>query len=937
MDLKTNRLTLKLCVVIFITALGFRSFSQTENFKSQLAFIENVGQYDGRNWQDSKIEFAYAKNPFYIFFTKKGLTYRFDKIIKNPNRVKGDTTIPKRINISELVHVEWLNSNEDVEIIKEGQVESYYSFAIRTGNWKETINKSGVKGYSKVTYKNMYDNIDVVYHIDPRGGIKYNIILHPGANLSDVQLKYASTHTNTKDENISILLNNQNQIEINTSLGQIIEHIPFSFYENSNEEIKSNYKFENNILSFELEEFDATQTIIIDPWINSPTYNTSTAVWEVETDGFGNVYTIGGETPMELKKYSAAGVLQWTYTTPWDTNTVWLGTLATDNVGTSYITSGTSPEIERIDNGGTMIWHTNGSGGLSSDEFWSITFNCDKTKLLVGGTRFQNLFDPYAAIFDIDVNTGSVLSFATFAYTDLTVFGATPVEVRSITSTKNARYAYLTHNDVGTISQNLGTCPTNDPYYQVDNGHNLGYKCEDYLPETQNGGGLKAITANDLYIYTHAGDQIYQRDLNTGALINTVNLTGGNAATVPITGGIVVSNSGLDVDDCGNVYAGSGDRVVKFDQNLNVLAQTTTTFTVYDVSVNANGEVVAVGAQSDNSATNRNGRIESINLSACAQFSLVCCDANVCPVDTLCVTDPSFAFVPNTPGGTWSGTGVDATGNFDPATAGAGTHTITYTLTCGSFSFDVVVNSCATLTACLESNGDITVSGGTGPFTWENWEVVGQHCDGPVVFGVCTGTMVDDYGWATFGGTTATETPPGNGPIQVTDAVGGTVTINDVSTLTACSTTCDPTISAAGPFCQSDAAVNLTAVDAGGTWSGTGITDANLGTFDPVTAGAGTHTITYTLSGACAGSSDTETITVNATDDATFSYANSSYCTTDPNPSPDAVTTTGGTFTIDNGGTINPTTGEIDIATSGAGTFIVTYTTAGACPSSSTF
>lgn len=75
----------------------------------------------------------------------------------------------------------------------------------------------------------------------------------------------------------------------------------------------------------------------------------------------------------------------------------------------------------------------------------------------------------------------------------------------------------------------------------------------------------------------------------------------------------------------------------------------------------------------------------------------------------------------------------------------------------------------------------------------------------------------------------------------------------------------DATITAAGPFCESDASVNLTAVDGGGTWSGTGIISASNGTFDPSIAGAGSHVITYTISGSC-GDTQTETIVVNAND-----------------------------------------------------------------------
>src|SRR5690606_11506522 len=128
----------------------------------------------------------------------------------------------------------------------------------------------------------------------------------------------------------------------------------------------------------------------------------------------------------------------------------------------------------------------------------------------------------------------------------------------------------------------------------------------------------------------------------------------------------------------------------------------------------------------------------------------------------------------------------------------------------------------------------------------------------------------------------------------------------------------------------------LSAADAGGTWSGTGITDAVNGTFDPSVAGAGTHTITYTIGGSC-GATDTENITVNANDDASFNYTSASFCLTDPNPSATISGTAGGNFTISGSGVINPSTGDIDIASSGAGTYTVTYTTPRACPTSSTF
>lgn len=922
--------TRALITALFLVSTGLiaqDNYKRTDfDLSANRAFIPNVGQFNNRNWQDNEIKYAINENPFYVFFTDKGLTYRFDKIIKNPVYKNGDHTAPKRINISELVHATWVNSNPDVEIKAEGMNSNYYSYAIRTGVGKETRNINNIQGFQKITYVNLYDNIDVEYILHPEGGIKYSVILHPGADPSLVQLKYSSGHTNVQDENISYGLNENGEFEIKTSLGDLLEHSPFTFEKDSEKEVASAFKFNNDILSFELGNYDNSKTIVIDPWVVSPAYNSSTAVWEVETDGAGNVYTIGGETPMELKKYNAAGTLQWTYVTPWDTNSVWLGTMATDNAGVTYITSGTSPEIERINTGGGMVWHNNG-GGLST-EYWSITFNCDKTKLIVGGTG-GGLFSFTAEIYDIDINNGNVLAQQTVGQQGGSF---TPIEVRSISSSKNAKYIYLTHEQAGAINQNIGACPTNAPYFEVDNAHHLAYKCENYLPTTQNGGGLKALVANDNFFYTHDGDEIYQRDLGTGALITSVALPGGSANTS--LGDIVVHCSGLAVDDCGNVYAGADDRVVKFDQNLNFISQAMTSFSVYDVSVNANGEVLAVGAQQDNNSTNRNGRIESISLAACAQYALVCCDANICPQDTVCETDAPFNLFTTTGGGTFSGTGITNTtaGTFDPSTSGSGTFTITYTAACGSDDIDVVVSPCLSLTACEQANGDITVTSGTGPYTW-NTQTTTQDCSA-CTFG-CNfppGCAVNVNTWTFFANGT-TNTPP-SFPIQIVDNLGSTIVITGPGTLPACTASCDPTITAAGPFCVTDPAVNLTAVDPGGTWSGTGITEVNAGTFTPSAAGAGSHTITYSLS---CGSSDTETITVNATDDATFTYAQASYCLTDADPSPSSVTLPGGTFSIDGTGVINATTGQVDIGASGVGTYVISYLTNGPCPTTGTF
>lgn len=54
-----------------------------------------------------------------------------------------------------------------------------------------------------------------------------------------------------------------------------------------------------------------------------------------------------------------------------------------------------------------------------------------------------------------------------------------------------------------------------------------------------------------------------------------------------------------------------------------------------------------------------------------------------------------------------------------------------------------------------------------------------------------------------------------------------------------------------GPFCEDEASEDVQAADAGGQYSGNGITDPVNGTFDPATAGPGTHTIYYSNNVIC--------------------------------------------------------------------------------------
>jgi hypothetical protein len=186
------------------------------------------------------------------------------------------------------------------------------------------------------------------------------------------------------------------------------------------------------------------------------------------------------------------------------------------------------------------------------------------------------------------------------------------------------------------------------------------------------------------------------------------------------------------------------------------------------------------------------------NAAGCTAADAVLVTVNPLPVvaltlgdDAACVSETAFALSGGTPtGGTYSGTGVSA-GSFDPATAGVGSHTITYTYT--------------------DANG-------------------------------CTNTATD------------------------------VLTVNPLPVVAL--TLADDAA------CINEAAFALSGgTPTGGTYSGTGVTGVS---FDPATAGVGSHTITYTYTdgNGCVNTA-TDVITVSAAP-VVSATANASTCVGSP-------------------------------------------------------
>ena len=241
-------------------------------------------------------------------------------------------------------------------------------------------------------------------------------------------------------------------------------------------------------------------------------------------------------------------------------------------------------------------------------------------------------------------------------------------------------------------------------------------------------------------------------------------------------------------------------------------------------------------------------------------------------IGPFCTNASSISISVTPTGGTWTGTGISPAGVFTPSTALVGNNTYTYTVgasTCSAtnttaISVEQFVPSTigGTISTLCITNPVINLSTSLttstlGVGVWSGNGVTGTTFD-PSVAGAGTHTL-----------TYSTNSLPTTALCP--DASTIAVTVNSVV---------QPTITAAGPFCDSFTAQQLVATPTGGVWSagsvGTNITSSGL--LSPSSSLVGTNKVLYTLTNAPCVKKDSINVTVIHFIPATIIGALGPYC-----------------------------------------------------------
>ena len=552
----------KTTILLLLSTFNFsflNCYSQSEQqlnwsikFGENKVFIPNSGQFDDMDYQNKKtIKYGVKLNEAQIYFSSTGLTYRYDilPVLKNKERDEIKSIKPQ----IQLLHMEWLNCSTNATIIEEGRSDDYFCYDTKVAS---PINY--IHGVKYITYKNLYPGIDVKYSFHDQTGIKYALIIHPGADISVVKMSYNGYKKNALDSD--------GNLHFSLPVGDIIDHAPKTFYENG-ATVNSSFKITGNTVSFSVDpSYDHTKTLIIDPWTTNPTFPNENKAYDVETDSLGNLYVYDGKNPYQLKKYSATGSLLWTYVSGF---TGWYGDLAVNKKGEAWISEGYNaanifPNISEISPNGTLVKTTSSNSNL---EFWCLKFNSNYSKLIVSGGTIT------ARISNIRLSDDSAVGTKNYTLNS---------EVRSMTNNTNGNYYCIT----STNNELIAFDSLFNELFVDSDGYSLTYSSTLYNTGFTTGdASSNSITTNKKYIYTSDGATVKKWGLNTGSSLGSDTLPHGSSMLC----------SGILADDCGFVYVGTSKGVAVFDSSLNYINSISTPGEVYGMCFGINNEVIVCG------------------------------------------------------------------------------------------------------------------------------------------------------------------------------------------------------------------------------------------------------------------------------------------------------------------------------------------------------
>jgi gliding motility-associated-like protein len=186
--------------------------------------------------------------------------------------------------------VRFLGANPNPEIVPAKPEEGFNNYFIGSDPSKWA---SKCRVFQEILYKDLYPGIDARYYSDG-GRLKYDLIVHPGADVSRIRLEYGS---------VVGLKVRSNALHVGTSVGETVEQAPLAYQPSvsGRSAVTCRYRLQGNIVSFDPKDYDRATTLVIDPTFYFCSFTGSPA------DNWGFTATYGADGSMYLGGIADAG------------------------------------------------------------------------------------------------------------------------------------------------------------------------------------------------------------------------------------------------------------------------------------------------------------------------------------------------------------------------------------------------------------------------------------------------------------------------------------------------------------------------------------------------------------------------------------------------------------------------------------------------------
>jgi gliding motility-associated-like protein len=260
-------------------------------------FVENKKQWD------REILFRADVPSGFLFLKNNGLHYGFydaeairelrhprQKVEKQDtasanNRLRVDNE--KKYDIkAHGVTVSFLNANPTPFVNGKGETASRRNYFLG-----EDITKwaSDVHTFAEVNYLSVYQGIDLRF-FEQKERLKYEFVVGVGGNPEQIRLQYEGAD--------NIRINEYGDLEITTSVHTFGEKKPYCYQivHGAKVEVPSRFVLENEIVRFQIQDYNKSLPLVIDPQLVFSTFSGSAADnWgnTATYDTLGNLYTAG--------------------------------------------------------------------------------------------------------------------------------------------------------------------------------------------------------------------------------------------------------------------------------------------------------------------------------------------------------------------------------------------------------------------------------------------------------------------------------------------------------------------------------------------------------------------------------------------------------------------------------------------------------------------